>query len=209
MQEEWSREGESVIVYQTVEHIRSVIPVQVLQQQEETSGQQEEQPAATHEPEEPQAPTQATTCREPPDDEQCEIDIVHGDPIIDRKSVFQAHLARVHDTRDVQAVQRALMRNQKIARATHNIMAYRIQTAQGHQLSDHDSDGESAAGGRLQHLLSIVNTSNIMVVVSRWYGGIHLGPDRFKHINNAARELMVKCGVIADEGPPGDKRRRK
>jgi len=48
-----------------------------------------------------------------------------------------------------------------------------------------------------------------MVVVSRWYGGIHLGPDRFKHINNAARELMVKCGVIADEGPPGDKRRRK
>jgi hypothetical protein len=26
--------------------------------------------------------------------------------------------------------------------------------------------------------------------VSRWYGGIHLGPDRFKHINNCARNVL-------------------
>lgn len=32
---------------------------------------------------------------------------------------------------------------------------------------------------------------NVAVVVSRWYGGIQLGPDRFKHINNATR--FVSC----------------
>lgn len=36
---------------------------------------------------------------------------------------------------------------------------------------------------------------NVMVVVSRWYGGIHLGPDRFKHINNVARVLLQHTGI--------------
>ncbi len=35
------------------------------------------------------------------------------------------------------------------------------------------------------------------VVVSRWYGGILLGPARFTYINNAARELLDACGYIA------------
>lgn len=28
------------------------------------------------------------------------------------------------------------------------------------------------------------------------YGGIHLGPDRFKHINNAARQVLLQGGFI-------------
>ena len=27
------------------------------------------------------------------------------------------------------------------------------------------------------------------------YGGIHLGPDRFKHINNVARVLLQHTGI--------------
>ncbi|PNJ81020.1 IMPACT isoform 2, partial [Pongo abelii] len=53
-------------------------------------------------------------------------------------------------------------------------------------------DGETAAGGRLLHLMEILNVKNVMVVVSRWYGGILLGPDRFKHINNCARNILVE-----------------
>lgn len=37
-----------------------------------------------------------------------------------------------------------------------------------------------------------------MVVVTRWYGGIHLGPDRFKHINNLARNILEEHGYIRD-----------
>ena len=36
----------------------------------------------------------------------------------------------------------------------------------------------------------------MLVVVSRWYGGIQLGPDRFKHINNCARNVLEKCNFI-------------
>lgn len=39
------------------------------------------------------------------------------------------------------------------------------------------------------------------MVVSRWYGGIKLGPDRFKHINNCARNALDKKGFIPDTSP--------
>ena len=45
--------------------------------------------------------------------------------------------------------------------------------------------------------VQIVNAENVMVVVSRWYGGIHLGPDRFKHINNCTRTILEQHGYLA------------
>ena len=46
------------------------------------------------------------------------------------------------------------------------------------------------------HLLEILECKNVLVVVSRWYGGIQLGPDRFKHINNAARNVLEVAGIV-------------
>jgi putative IMPACT (imprinted ancient) family translation regulator len=46
----------------------------------------------------------------------------------------------------------------------------------------------------------VTDARNVCVVVSRWFGGIHLGPDRFKHINNAARILLEDAGVIEPRG---------
>lgn len=43
----------------------------------------------------------------------------------------------------------------------------------------------------------ILDVRNVVVVVSRWYGGILLGPDRFKHINNCARNILVEEGYAA------------
>ena len=45
--------------------------------------------------------------------------------------------------------------------------------------------------------MQILDVRNVMVVVSRWYGGILLGPDRFKHINNCARNILVEEGFTA------------
>ena len=88
-------------------------------------------------------------------------------------------------------------------------------------LLDNDDDGESAAGGRLAHLLQILvrvvlfdavkqysirvlkDVENVLVVVTRYFGGIHLGPDRFKHINQAARNALEIGGFL---DAPGDKK---
>jgi len=56
---------------------------------------------------------------------------------------------------------------------------------------DYDDDGESQSGARLKHLLEILELENVLVVVSRWYGGTLLGADRFKHISQAATIIIV------------------
>lgn len=123
--------------------------------------------------------------------------IHHGTPLTDRRSTFQAHLAPVVTPRQVKRVLEKLYENKKIASATHNIYAYRIYCEDKHTfLQDCEDDGETAAGGRLLHLMQILNVQNVLVVVSRWYGGILLGPDRFKHINNCARNILVEYNYV-------------
>ncbi|RMC15505.1 hypothetical protein DUI87_07697 [Hirundo rustica rustica] len=97
----------------------------------------------------------------------------------------------------VKRVLEKLYENKKIASATHNIYAYRIYCEDKQTfLQDCEDDGETAAGGRLLHLMQILNVHNVLVVVSRWYGGILLGPDRFKHINNCARNVLVEYNYV-------------
>ena len=78
-----------------------------------------------------------------------------------------------------------LMSDRRIARAAHPIInAWRCEVGDVlHQ--DNDDDGESAAGGRLAHLLQIMEVKDILVIVTRYFGGIHLGPDRFKCARSA------------------------
>lgn len=50
---------------------------------------------------------------------------VSGEPLIDRKSTFQAHLCHVHSEHDVQEALRSLNSiSNKIARATHNMVRF-------------------------------------------------------------------------------------
>ncbi|KAJ9079406.1 hypothetical protein DSO57_1035648 [Entomophthora muscae] len=126
----------------------------------------------------------------------CGPQIISGTPIEDRKSVFIAHCAEVHSVEDVKKVIDYLLEDRKIAKATHNISAYRILNSDNTINQDNDDDGETAAGSRLQHLLQVLDVKNVLVVVSRWFGGIQLGPDRFKHINNAARSILEEQGFL-------------
>ncbi|KAM8967696.1 protein IMPACT isoform 2-T2 [Pelodytes ibericus] len=134
-----------------------------------------------------------TGCIETSEDKADTPTIVHGDPISDRRSTFQAHLAPVVNPYQVKAMLSKLYENKKIAAATHNIYAYRIHSKKTNTfMQDCEDDGETAAGKRLLHLMQILDARDVMVVVSRWYGGILLGPDRFKHINNCARNILVE-----------------
>ncbi|GFO38638.1 protein impact-like [Plakobranchus ocellatus] len=127
-------------------------------------------------------------------------EIIHGETLTDRKSTFQPHLAVVVNKTQISAVMSKLCENKKIANATHNMLAYRIIPAEGGPAYQGcDDDGETHAGSRMLHLLQVMNAENVLVVVSRWYGGIHLGPDRFKHINNCTRQILEANGFSRDK----------
>lgn len=143
------------------------------------------------------------------DDDYFEPVITHGESVVDRKSVFQGHCAAINRQEHVNIFLSKLKENKKIENAFHNMWAYRIDRTDPHShvagksasiIQDCDDDGEQAAGGRLLNLLQILNVVNVMVVVTRWYGGIQLGPARFKHINNAARDSLVKGGFVRSGG---------
>lgn len=122
-----------------------------------------------------------------------------SEPLADRKSIFIARCCPISSKSNAAAsLTHLLSTNKKVASATHNITAWRVQGAadNGVVQQDCDDDGENAAGGRLLHLLQLMDVWNCLVVVTRWYGGVQLGADRFKHINTVAREALVRGGFV-------------
>ncbi|SPO27092.1 related to YIH1 [Ustilago trichophora] len=117
--------------------------------------------------------------------------------IIERKSEFIGYAATITSPDQVPSVLSLILSDKRVARATHPIInAWVCKAPDGIIHRDCDDDGETAAGGRLAHLLSILELENVIVVVTRWYGGVHLGPDRFKLINRAAREALDLGGFV-------------
>ena len=125
---------------------------------------------------------------------------VLSSPVIERKSTFIARVCSVTSPAQARAcVAHLLDTDKRVSKATHNICAYRIRstgetTSSEIVYQDCDDDGETAAGGRLLHLLQVMDVWDLLVVVSRWHGGVKLGPDRFSIINKVAREAIVEGG---------------
>ncbi|KIY70373.1 ribosomal protein S5 domain 2-like protein [Cylindrobasidium torrendii FP15055 ss-10] len=124
------------------------------------------------------------------------LQMYESEPIVDRKSVFVGRACAITDPSQVPIILSALLSDRRVARAAHPIInAWRCQVGTVlHQ--DNDDDGETAAGGRLAHLLQILEVNNVLVVVSRYFGGLHIGPDRFKHINQCARNALELGGFL-------------
>ena len=138
------------------------------------------------------------------EEEQADVDWIISDVINEKKSVFVARAAKVASVEQAQRyVEHLLNTNKKVAMATHNISAWRIQQHHQQQTSvvfqDCDDDGETAAGGRLLHVMQMMDVWNVLVVVSRWFGGIKLGPDRFRIINQCGRDALIKGGFSRDK----------
>jgi hypothetical protein len=131
-----------------------------------------------------------------PDDVEMPEIFSSKEPVIDRKSVFIAHLAPIQYITQVGMVVRELLKNKKIAKATHNMFAYRIEEEGGVINEGNDDDGEHGAGITLEGLLELVDARNVFVMVSRWHGGIKLGTDRNKHIKDIAFQLLDEHGYV-------------
>lgn len=141
------------------------------------------------------------------------VQIVQAEPIMDRKSAFVGRACKITDPSQVPLILAYLQSDRAIARAAHPVINAWRCTVGGVVHQDNNDDGETAAGGRLAHLLQILDVDNVLVIVTRYFGGIHLGPDRFKHINQAARNALELGGFLdeptveARKGPRGGKKK--
>ncbi|KAF0634599.1 hypothetical protein FPSE5266_04654 [Fusarium pseudograminearum] len=104
-----------------------------------------------------------------------------------RGSVFIAHAISITSPSARGAVVKSLMAEKpELETATHN--AWAIRTSFGNSPLKQEAsfdDGESGCGNFLLQQLRDLDISNTLVVLTRWYGGVMLGPDRWR--------LMKEC----------------
>ena len=94
------------------------------------------------------------------------LKIYSNEPIIDRKSIFQAFYADISTAADAERFRQQLLENNKIASATHNMFVWKVNE-NGVIKSDSDEDGESGAASRMMHLVDLTGAINFAVIVTR------------------------------------------
>jgi len=109
--------------------------------------------------------------------------------ISDRGSKYAVSGAPALSRAEVEAVLKTLKRNRKFAKATHN--SWGILLPDGPLKSD---DGEGGAGNVILQVLEGTGVRNHVVVVTRWFGGKHLGGDRFRHVKDATQLYLRELG---------------
>ena len=109
-----------------------------------------------------------------------------SDVIRDRGSRYAVAGGVVEGRAGVEAFLKALKTDKKIAKATHNSWAV-VLSGEGPVKND---DGEAGAGAVILRMLEREGLTDCLVVVTRWYGGVHLGGDRFAHVVACVRRFL-------------------
>ena len=104
--------------------------------------------------------------------------------ITDRGSIYSVSIGRVHNRQDIKDFLKQTKKIKNHAKATHHTWAVRISNDAVVYESKND-DGETGAGNIILRMLQKKNMVNTIICVTRWYGGIKLESDRFKHVQDA------------------------
>lgn len=106
--------------------------------------------------------------------------------VSDRGSRYAVSGGPVSAPEQADAFLKQLKRNKRYAKATHNTWA--VMYSDGSPVKN--DDGESGAGMVILRMLEREGLTDHIVVVTRWYGGKHLGGDRFRHVQTCVRTYV-------------------
>lgn len=104
----------------------------------------------------------------------------------DKGSKYAVSGGAVQSVDEAKAFIKKLNTKKKYARATHNTWALILRD--GSQIKN--DDGESGAGIVILRMLEREQLLDHIVVVTRWYGGVHLGGDRFRHVQTCVNAYL-------------------
>lgn len=106
--------------------------------------------------------------------------------LTDRGSKYAVSGAPVRNKAEALAVLKTLKRDKKFAKATHNSWA--VLMSDGGPIKN--DDGESGAGRIILQMLEGAALQDHIIIVTRWYGGVKLGGDRFRRVQDAVRYYL-------------------
>lgn len=127
------------------------------------------------------------------DEYHCVIDWKQCAKIIsDRGSKYSVTGGQVKSRENIKDFLKRLKKDRKYDSATHNSWAARI-SYNGAVFEIKSDDGETGAGQVILYQLRKQKIIDVVVVVTRWYGGTKLHADRFRHLQNAAIFWIKNC----------------
>lgn len=106
--------------------------------------------------------------------------------LTDRGSKYAVSGCAVENRAQIEAALKALKRDKSYAKATHNTWGAILPDG----LPVKADDGESGAGMVILRMLEREALMGHLIVVTRWYGGKHLGGDRFRHVQTCVRHYL-------------------
>ncbi|MFW0871180.1 MAG: YigZ family protein [Patescibacteria group bacterium] len=109
--------------------------------------------------------------------------------ISDRGSKYSVSIGRIEDESDIKLFLAKLKSKKKYAKATHNTYAARIRR-NGQIIETKNDDGEAGAGQTILRVMQGERVVNAVVCVTRWFGGVKLGGDRFRNVQEATRYAL-------------------
>ncbi|KAL7004911.1 hypothetical protein EMMF5_005524 [Cystobasidiomycetes sp. EMM_F5] len=131
-----------------------------------------------------------------------------SDPLRDKDSLFIAFATTAESTNDIEKLRDWVSEvgnaeyGDNAAPASHIMHAARLLTVKtgktGKYVSDFDvrlhteDDGESRGGKAVGEALAAADAADVVVAVSRWFGGSMLGPRRFDDIKEVTTEALYR-----------------
>ncbi len=109
-----------------------------------------------------------------------------GSVLTDRGSKYAVSGCPARTRGEIDAALKLLKREKPYAKATHNTWAALL--SDGGMLKG--DDGESGAGMVILRMLEREGVQDHLIIVTRWYGGKHLGGDRFRHVQTCVRMYL-------------------
>ena len=120
------------------------------------------------------------------------IEVVTSEEKREKGNRFIANAAEAKTYGDVRKFYKKICSIPIHAQANHRILVYRFTDKDGKLIDGYMDDGEYGAGRNLLKHLEERRLNNVVCVVTRWYGGEHLGGMRFELMKDVATEAAQK-----------------
>ena len=112
--------------------------------------------------------------------------------LVDRKSKYTITWWKIISKEQVKQFMKELTKEKVFKKATHNTYARRIQLEDWGIVEWKNDDWETWAWNCILRELQRKNAVNMILVVTRYYGGVHLHADRFKNVMQASKMFFEK-----------------
>lgn len=118
--------------------------------------------------------------------------------IVEKKSKFIGTIFYITSEEQAQEIIKKVKKQYYDAR--HNCFAYRVMTESGvvERFSD-DGEPSGTAGGPMLNILARNNLCNVLVVVTRYFGGILLGTGGLVRAYSDATTKVIESATLANE----------